>query len=129
MRVHVEAGLACSIQRIASRISITVLLVGLPALAQAQERPPRFWNLTRATVAKFYLAPAGTSQWTKNQCENDKDGLVDVDERLRLTDISPGRFDARLVDKTGRECRAENIEIKAGGVFSLEEKDLKDCKP
>ena len=89
----------------------------------------RFWNLTKATVVKFHLAPAGTTQWGKNQCENDKDGNVDVDERLRLTGISPGRYDARIVDVNGRECRAENIDVKAGDVFSLEEKDLKNCKP
>jgi hypothetical protein len=100
-----------------------------PLSAVAQERPARFWNLTRHTVAKFHLAPAGTNNWGKNQCENDKDGTVDVDERLRLTDIKPGHYDARIVDVSGRECRAENIEIKLGEVFSLEEKDLKSCTP
>ena len=99
----------------------------LPVLAQ--ERPPRFWNLTKHTVAKFHLAPAGTTAWGKNQCENDKDGTVDVDERLRITGVTPGRYDARITDVSGRECRAENIEIKPGEIFSLEEKDLKNCTP
>ena len=28
----------------------------------AQDRPARFWNLTRHTIAEFYLAPAGTTK-------------------------------------------------------------------
>ena len=129
MRWRGETGLSHWIGHLIIRIGLAGLAYALPALAQAQDRPMRFWNLTKATVSKFYLAPAGTSQWGKNQCENDKDGTVDVDERLRLTGIAPGRYDARIIDVNGRECRAESIDIKAGDIFSLEEKDLKNCKP
>jgi hypothetical protein len=117
----------CSAESV--RIVIASIACLSAASALAQDRPSRFWNLTRHTVAKFHLAPAGTTDWGKNQCENDKDGTVDVDERLRITDIKPGHYDARIVDVSGRECRAENIEIKTGEVFSLEEKDLKSCTP
>jgi hypothetical protein len=55
--------------------------------ALAQDRPARFWNLTRHTIAEFYLAPAGTTNWGDNQCKNDKDGTVDSDERLRITGV------------------------------------------
>jgi len=95
--------------------------------ALAAERPTRFWNLTRHTISEFQLAPAGTTRWGENQCKNDKDGTVDSDERLRITGIEPGRYDARLKDVSGRVCFARNIEIKAGDIFSLEERDLADC--
>jgi len=35
--------------------------------ALAADRPARFWNLTRHTIAEFYLAPAGTTNWGDNQ--------------------------------------------------------------
>ncbi len=95
--------------------------------ATAQDRPARFWNLTRHTIAEFYLAPAGTTNWSDNQCKNDKDGTVDSDERLRITGISPGTYDAKLKDVSGRSCIARNIKVEAGEVFSLEEKDLTSC--
>jgi hypothetical protein len=102
-------------------------LVAAAAGASAAERPTRFWNLTRHTISEFQLAPAGTTRWGDNQCKNDKDGTVDSDERLRITGVTPGRYDARLKDVSGRVCFARNIEIKAGDVFSIEERDLADC--
>jgi hypothetical protein len=94
----------------------------------AAERATRFWNLTRHTIQEFQLAPAGTTKWGDNQCKNDKDGTVDSDERLRITGIEPGRYDARLKDVSGRVCFARNIDIKAGDIFSIEERDLADCR-
>ena len=97
------------------------------ATTLAAERPMRFWNLTRSTISEFQLAPAGTAKWGENQCKNDKDGTVDSDERLRITGIEPGHYDARLKDVSGRVCFARNLDIKAGDIFSLEERDLADC--
>jgi hypothetical protein len=110
------------------KVAIAVLaLIITAANALAAERPTRFWNLTHHTISEFQLAPAGTTRWGENQCKNDKDGTVDFDERLRITDISPGRYDARLKDVSGRVCFARNIDIKAGDIFSIEERDLADC--
>jgi hypothetical protein len=97
------------------------------ASASSAERPTRFWNLTHHTVSEFQLAPAGSTKWGENQCKNDKDGTVDFDERLRITGIEPGRYDARIKDVSGRVCFARNIDIKAGAIFSIEERDLADC--
>jgi hypothetical protein len=87
----------------------------------------RFWNLTASTIVSFQLSPAGQKSWGKNQCENDRDGSVDHDERLKISDVEPGHYDVKLKDKDGRACVIKNIEIKAGGVFSIEEKELTDC--
>jgi hypothetical protein len=95
--------------------------------ALAADRPARFWNLTRHTIAEFYLAPAGTTNWGDNQCKNDKDGTVDSDERLRITGAGTGNYDARLKDVSGRTCIVRDIKLEAGEVFSIEEKDLISC--
>jgi hypothetical protein len=109
---------------------ITLLVAAFLAAvdtASAADRPARFWNLTHNTVQEFQLAPAGTTAWGENQCKNDKDGAVDFDERLRITGIETGRYDARIKDASGRVCFARNIAIEAGKVFSIDEKDLVDC--
>ena len=110
------------------KIVLTVLLFMLASsLAPAQTRPTRFWNLTRHTISEFYLAPAGTTDWGPNQCKNDKDGTVDSDERLRITGVIAGRYDAKLTDVSGRTCLVRNIKVDVGDIFSIEEKDLTEC--
>jgi hypothetical protein len=99
----------------------------MTSLALAAERPMRFWNLTRHTISEFYLAPAGTTNWGANQCKNDKDGTVDPDERLRITGVGSGTYDARLADVQGRRCLVRGLKIEVGEVFSIEEKDLTEC--
>ncbi len=95
--------------------------------AFAQDRPARFWNLTRHTIAEFYLAPAGTTNWGDNQCKNDKDGTVDSDERLRITGVGTGVYDAKLKDVSGRTCLVRNVMVEGGEIFSIEEEDLTSC--
>jgi hypothetical protein len=106
---------------------VILVLIASAAGAFAAERATRFWNLTHSTISEFQLAPAGSTQWGENQCKNDKDGSVDFDERLRITGIESGRYDARIKDASGRVCFVRNINIRAGEVFSIEERDLADC--
>jgi len=103
------------------------LLVACDAAAAQDRRGIRFWNLTAHTVKQLYLSPAGKEAWGPDQCRNDRDGEVDHDERLRITGIEPGLFDVRLADARGRVCVVRNVEIKAGAVFAIEEKQLTEC--
>jgi hypothetical protein len=96
--------------------------------ANAQSKGTRFWNLTLYTVTSLQLSPAGQDAWGPDQCKNDRDGTVDHDERLRITGVSPGRYDAKLADKIGRVCVVRNVDVKDGGVFTIEEKQLTDCE-
>lgn len=102
-----------------------VLVVERPVLAAG--KPTRFWNLTSSTVIDLRLAPAGTKKFGENQCLNDKDGAVDHDERLKVTGVETGQYDARIGFSGGRVCTAKNLSIEAGNIFSVEDKDLVDC--
>jgi hypothetical protein len=111
------------------KIALVALVLALASPpASAQTRPTRFWNLTRHTISEFHLAPAGTTDWGPNQCKNDKDGTVDPDERLRITGVTTGSYDAKLTDVSGRTCLVKNIKVEAGEIFSIEEKELTDCR-
>jgi hypothetical protein len=107
--------------------SIALGLIACAAMAQ-QRGDIRFWNLTLYTITNLQMSPTGKEAWGPNQCENDRDGTVDHDERLRITGIEPGRYDIKLADKIGRICVVRNVEVKAGAVFSIEEKQLTDCR-
>jgi hypothetical protein len=111
------------------RISIAVIAVLLStSQLLAQGKGIRLWNLTTATISNFQLSPAGKDSWGPNQALNDKDKEVDHDERLRITGIEPGRYDAKVGYRDSRQCLVRDIEIKADAVFSIADKDLKDCK-
>jgi hypothetical protein len=95
--------------------------------AYAAEKPIKFWNLTAETISELYLAPTGTQNFGANQCLNDKDGTVETDEMVVVKDVSPGKYDLKLKDVSGRSCLVKSVTVKAHENFSLSEKQLKDC--
>lgn len=108
-------------------VAVGVLSVAMPGHSLAQGKGIRLWNLTTATVSGFQLSPAGQNAWGSNQTLNDKDKEVDHDERLRITGVEPGRYDAKVSFPNSRQCVVRDIDIKADAVFSIADKDLKDC--
>src|SRR5262249_20175716 len=95
----------------------------------AQDRKGiRFWNLTLYTITTLQMSPAGEERWGPGQCKEDRGGTVDPRGRLRLTGIDPGRYDVKLGDKIGRVCIVRNVEVKEGAVFSIEERQLTECR-
>jgi len=112
------------------KIMLVATAVGmLCSSAGAQDRRgTRLWNLTLYTLTNVQLSPPGQNAWGKNQCENDPDGTVDHDERLRITGIAAGRYDVKLADKIGRVCIVRNVEVQDTKVFTIEEKQLTECQ-
>jgi hypothetical protein len=108
-------------------IAICVLLIAIPSQLLAQGKGIRLWNLTTSTITGFQLSPAGQNAWGPNQTLNDKDKEVDHDERLRITGVEPGRYDAKVGYAGAKQCVVRDIEIKPDAVFSIADKDLKDC--
>lgn len=105
-----------------------LLLAGTAAAAQDRRSGTRLWNLTLYTLTSVQFSPPGQNAWGRNQCENDRDGTVDHDERLRITGVAAGRYDVKLADRIGRRCIVRDVEVKDGQVFAIEEKQLTDCE-
>jgi hypothetical protein len=105
-------------------LSVAAMMLAKPAAA----KDTRFWNLTSSIVKSLELAPAGTSAFGPNQCANDPDGAVDPDERVKVTGVTTGAYDARLKLADGRVCMARAVRIETGKPFSIEDKDLV-CAP
>ena len=59
--------------------------------------------------------------------ESHGQGVIDADERLPITGVAPGTYDAKLKDVSGRTCIVRNIDVKAGQIFSIEENELTSC--
>jgi hypothetical protein len=123
----VRATIQGRITMLRTPIALCLLAMALPGPLMAQGKGIRLWNLTTATISGFQLSPAGKNEWGANQTLNDKDKEVDHDERLRITGIAPGTYDAKVGYRDNRQCFVRGIEIKADAVFSISDKDLKDC--
>ena len=108
-------------------IAALALVSTLAAADAAERRGMRFWNLTQNTLTSLQFSPPGKNAWGRNQCLNDDDKTVDHNERLRITGLTPGRYDAKLSDKMGRTCVVQEVEVK-DGIFSIEEKQLTSCE-
>ena len=107
--------------------TICLSALAFPGELMAQGKGVRLWNLTSETISGFELSLAGENVWGPNQTLSDRDKEVDHDERLRITGVEPGRYDARVSYRDSRQCFVRDIEIKADAVFSISDKDLKDC--
>ena len=108
-----------------------LILLGFAASVLAQPataKDTRFWNLISSTVKSLELAPAGASAFGPNQCANDPDGAVDHDERVRVTGVTTGAYDARVTLADGRVCMAKGIRIESGKPFAIEDRDLVGCE-
>ncbi len=84
-------------------LASVVLLLASAGEPAAQGKGIRFWNLTTATISSFQLSPAGKDTW------------------------GPKRYDAKVGYRDSKQCFVRDIEIKADAVFSIADKDLKDC--
>ena len=112
------------------RLGMTVFAVMLVAAAGTAfaAKGTRFWNLTHAEIDSLQLAPSGSTAFGENLCLQDDDKSVEADERLQLTGVKSGTYDAKIHDVTGRSCSAKNVKVEEGKVFSIQEKELVDCK-
>ena len=108
------------------RILFAAVATGALLSHAAAEKPTQFWNLTSTTVAKLYVSPAGANAYGPDQCANDKDGTVDHDERVKVT-APAGKSDLKVAFEGGKVCIVKGVEIVAGKVFSIEDKDLTSC--
>ena len=106
-------------------LGVLAILLLRPAMA----KDTRFWNLTSSTVKSLELAPAGASAFGPNQTTNDPDGAVDHDERLKVTGVKSGAYDARLKLADGRVCMAKGVQIEAGKVFTIDPVITKGISP
>ncbi len=109
------------------KLTLPLALAAMVSAHPAASKDTRFWNLTTSTVKSLELAPSGTTAFGPNQCANDPDGAVEHDERVKVTGVTTGWYDARLALADGRRCMAKNLRVEAGKPFAIEEKDLVKC--
>jgi hypothetical protein len=84
-------------------------------------------STTRTDFTGVYMAPVGTQNWGLNQALNDKDKSLDAGERLTLTGLTSGAFSVKLVDRSGRTCILEAVDLTKEKSFEIRDKQLANC--
>ncbi len=106
-------------------LSILCSLVSFTAFAA-----DRFFGFNETTSMEFtgvYLAPQGTTAWGPNEALNDKDKVWDAGERLAMKSASRGRFDVKVVDRSGQVCVKHGVDLTRDLTFDIRDQDLVDC--
>ena len=97
--------------------------------SSAFAKDTQFWNLTLNKITKLQLSDPSKDKWGPDQTANDNDHAVDPDERLKITNITTGKYDVMFSDVEKRVCIVRGVNIEIGKVFSVDEEELKDgCK-
>jgi hypothetical protein len=96
----------------------------------AADRFSGFNNTTSTVFTGVFLAPEGTVKWGPNEALNDKDKdkIWDAGERLVIKNISRGKFDLKVVDRSGRTCIKHGLDLTKDLTFEIRDKDLTICK-
>ena len=113
------------------RIRLWLPLAALLLAGVAAAAADRFvaFNLTTTTdLTGLYLAPAGTRHWGPNQVLNDPDKVWEHSERLKLSGIVRGRYDAKVTDGRGRVCIKPGIDLTQDLTFDIRDADLARCR-
>jgi hypothetical protein len=100
----------------------------LPVCGLAADRFTGFNNTTSTVFTGVFLAPEGTVKWGPNEALNDKDKIWDAGERLAIKNISRGRFDLKVVDRSGRACIKRGLDLTEDLTFEVRDEDLSSCK-
>ncbi|MBP2296933.1 hypothetical protein [Azospirillum rugosum] len=117
------------------RTTVLTVLCATALAGTAHAQTPKaqtlkFWNLTTETITELKLAEPNTNKWGKNQTLNDKDKTVEADERLKLSDVTPGVWDVSVKDKKKRSCVLRNVTLSGTDAyaFSISEDEMAKCK-
>jgi YVTN family beta-propeller protein len=81
-----------------------MMLVAAAGTAYAA-KGTRFWNLTHAEIDSLQLAPVGSADYGENLCLQDDDKSVEADERLQVSGVKSGTYDAKIHDVTAAPVR------------------------
>jgi hypothetical protein len=97
------------------RRAFVCLVFGLVGLPHCGPRPQgiRFWNLRGTRSQVFRCRRRGKTAGVPTNARTIGMERLTNDERLRITDSEPGRYDVKLADKIGGVCIVRNVEVEA----------------
>lgn len=73
-------------------------------------------NGSNETIFRIFMSPTRQSTWGPDQLGS---GVLARGNSFRLTNITPGRWDIRIVDRSGNTKEFRNQNLRSGRVYTL----------
>jgi hypothetical protein len=73
-------------------------------------------NNSNETIYRIFMSPSNQRSWGPDQLGSN---VLLRGNRFRLTNIAPGRWDIRIVDRSGNSKEFRRQTVRAGRVYTL----------
>ena len=113
-----------------SKSLLIALSLGLvaPSAFAADGIAVEFKNSSSWEIHHIYLSPVNEKDWGEDQLGDAKDDIIEPGSSFTLTDITPSKYDIKLVDEDGDDCTVGGVSIKASETVDLTDKMLVGCQ-
>jgi len=88
----------------------------------------KFTNKSDYSIHHIYLSESKENEWGPDQLGDGDADVIDPGESFTLTDISPNKYDVKIVDEDQDECVVGGVKVAANENVILTNKDLVGCQ-
>ncbi|MBV9992807.1 MAG: hypothetical protein JOZ72_16125 [Alphaproteobacteria bacterium] len=110
-----------------SKPTTAALALWLAGTAFASAESLQVANDSSRTIMHLFLSDADDNDWGPDQLGDGADDTVMPGESFTLTNIEQGRYDIKLVTKSGAECEVNDVVFDSSYEWTITNGMLKDC--
>lgn len=114
-----------SIIKGAALAAAACLLAGTVAMADGNQL--EIVNNSNKTIYHLYMSDSTDNNWGPDQLGNTQDDTIEPGGKFTLTDIDSGKYDIKLVTKSGAECEIDDVEFDSDYRWNVTDAMLHDC--
>jgi hypothetical protein len=105
---------------------LLVAVVGAPSCLAAELQ---IVNSSGTAIHELYLAAPGQRSWGADLLRSKQPSFIAHGESHTILDLAPGTYQLRLVDRDGRECEIESMQLASNYRLDLTNVRLRECTP
>jgi len=96
--------------------------------AHAEGVKIKFTNKSDFAIHHIFLSEVKENHWGADQLGDKESDTIEPGDSFTLTDISPNKYDIKIVDEDKDECVVDNVKIAASENVVLTNEDLVGCQ-
>lgn len=88
----------------------------------------KFTNKSDFSIHHLFLSGTKEEEWGPDQLGDASSDTIDSGDSFTLTDISPNKYDLKIVDEDQDECVISGVKIAASETVTITNEDLVGCQ-
>ncbi len=109
-------------------LALTLGLCALSSNAFAEGVKVKFTNKSDFSIHHIFLSEVKENDWGPDQLGDGDTDTIEPGDSFTLTDISPNKYDIKIVDEDKDECVVGGVTVAASETVVLTNKDLVGCQ-